>query len=46
LAKSRLCSPQEPLTQGEHSMPAKKKKATKARKPAAKKKTAKRGKKK
>jgi hypothetical protein len=38
LENSRLCSPQEPLTQGEHSMPAKKKKAIKARKPAAKKK--------
>jgi hypothetical protein len=46
MAKPRLCSPQETLTQGEHSMPAKKK-ATKAKKPAAaKKKTAKRGKKK
>jgi hypothetical protein len=45
LLKSRLCSPQEPLTQGEHSMPAKKK-ATKAKKPAAKKKAKKGGKKK
>jgi len=44
---SRLYSPTETLTQGEHSMPAKKK-AAKAKKPAKKvlKKAAKKGKKK